>query len=202
MRDIHRVGGFGSIGPASLQGFLHSISPAEPAEPEHIANFVQQYGPEPAAVVFPLLVEGVEVAAMLDNGATITVISKRLADLLQELGKAKTYPARETIKIFGGGMVTLTEKMDLNLGTEKRTAKIDAWVSHEVPFDLCIGFNFTRPNNFIVDLEDGIITMFGKTNGETAFMMDNTQILSKLSQLAQAVHARNFRRVLTLSIAQ
>ena len=136
---------------------------------------------------------------MLDDGATITVISKRLADLLEMAGKAHAYPDYSQVKAFGGTTVALRERMSLNIGSDKKTAKIDAWISQEVPFDLCVGYDFARPNKFIIDLEDSVVTMFGKIGGESATMMNNTQILSKLSQLAQATHARDFRRVLTLS---
>ena len=175
---------------------LVDVNSSEPTELENIANLAQQ------AIVFTLFVEGIEVAAMLDNGANITVMSTRLAKLLRDRGKAKTYAAQATVTVFGGPRVTMTAKMDLNIGTETRTAKIDVWVSGEVPFDLCVGFNFTRPNKFVIDLDKGSITMFGKEHGETVVMMNNTQILGKLSQMAQAIRMQNFHCVPTLSTAQ
>lgn len=197
-----RVGGFSGTQAASLNEFLYKISPNRPTETEQIAKFIQCYGSQPEAVVIPMIVEGEEVPAMIDDGATITVASKRFADLMQASGKATIYPATETVKVFGGATVKLSEKIDLNMGTHKQTAKCDVWISDEVPFDLCIGFNFARPNKFIVDLEDMTVTMFGKAHGETTLMMNNTQLLSKLSQINQAIHARDFRSARTPSTSQ
>ena len=194
-RVTPRIGGFSAKNASSLLGYLASISPTHPTEPDHIAKFIQCYGPLPEAVVIPMIVEGREVTTMLDDGATITVTSRRFADLLEASGIAFPYEAHEKVRVFGGGTVNLSQKISLNIGTPTRTAPIEAWICEEVPFDLCIGFDFARSNNFVIDMEDMTVTMFGKSAGEIVPMMNNTQLLSKLSQISQAVHKRDFRLV-------
>ena len=69
---------------------LNPTTPTTPATPhpemEHIASFIGRYGPDPDATVIPVMVEDVEVVSMIDDGATISVISTRFADLLEAMG--------------------------------------------------------------------------------------------------------------------
>ena len=185
-----------------MNHFWSDISSAETTAPEHVANFVLLYRLDPDAMAFPLFVEGVEITTIGDNGVNVTVISKCLADFLHDIGKATTHVAQETITVLDGAQVTLPGKMYLNIGTAKHKAKVDTWVSREVPFDLCVGSSFIRQNKFVVNFEDGLITTFGEEHGETAVTMNNTEILSKLSQLAQVTQMWGFCLALTLSVAQ
>lgn len=171
-------------------------------EMEHIASFIGRYGPDPDAIVIPVMVEDVEAAAMIDDGATISVVSTRFANLLETMGKIEPYEAQERVRVFGGALVTLERKARIRIGTLRQSKPIDVWISDEVPFDVCLGYDFTKPNHFIIDFEDGTVTMFGKRYGETTIMMTNDLILAKMSQIAQAIDNQDFRPVRTLYFEQ
>ena len=118
------------------------------------------------------------------------------------MGRITPFEATERVRVFGGALITLERKAEIRIGTLRQSRPIEVWISDEVPFDVCIGYNFTKPNHFIIDFEDGTVTMFGKRFGETTLMMTNDLILAKMSQMAQAVDQQDFRPVRTLYFEQ
>ena len=145
----------------------------------------------PAVTVFPAVVGGYDVLAMADSGATITVVSPRLATWLLTNGRATARDCHEEVEVFEGGKVILTKILHVFIACGTKCAEFQVYVSNSkrLPFDICVGDDFFRLTKGRIDWATNTVRAFDQEIDK----MTRTQIATKKNQLDMAFQTRDFR---------
>ena len=161
-------------------------------KPKSMAFMMRGGGTYPRYVAVPIYVNQFNVMAMIDSGATITVISKRLAKTIKEsTPDAKTEACQEEVEIFEGGKVVLKERMLLDIHTKKKGAKCWVYVSGtcNTPFDICLGDDVLERAEATLCYKLKTLELFKQV---TSFMT-RVQVIAKRAQLYELFNKQDFR---------
>ena len=163
------------------------------SKPKKFAKIMAGTTLYPRTPVVPLTVNDLEVMGMVDTGATITVISRRLARWLFRSGRATVKHIEETVSVFEGGTITMKEKMAIDLLCGRAGGRFEVYVSNceRLAFDICLGDDILRTAKAIINYGDKTVVMFGMIVGQ----MTRVSIETKHTQLNDAFSRQDFRLV-------
>ena len=183
--------------PAYDMPRMHAYGP----QPDHLNVSDQRHGKliyDPRelytrATVIPMTASGLHCMAMADSGATITVISKRLANWVVVHRAGVFIPGHEKIEVFEGGVVTLKKQIEIDLVCYKRGGRFIVWVSESdnLPFDICLGDDVLNAAECNLDWPTRQVRLFNEvTTRMTRMMID-----SKNNELDKAFAQSDFHLV-------
>jgi hypothetical protein len=107
------------------------------------------------SVHIPVKIEGIVVGAMVDSGATVSVISERVAKLLEDLGRARRKPKNMVCELFGDGTqnVSFNECMEVDIQILGRPAPVDAMIMTTGWCDVLVGHDVLNATMVCIDYE-------------------------------------------------
>ena len=143
----------------------------------------------PRTTVIPIMITDLEFIAMIDSGATLTTISRRLANVLELQGKGTIIECYERVRIFQG-YANLTRYMMLNVGTQQDRIPVKCWITKEVTFDVALGTDFVEAAT-LDDLQSRKCVQTFDRN-ETP-QMTNAQIHDKRQEYDEWFRQQDFR---------
>jgi len=142
------------------------------------------YGRQIAGCMFPVLLNGISVAAFLDTGSTITIVNGLVARILQKLTKTKTSPSTIRAEVFGANNadVAFKEQMDIELGFVGGTGWFRVQILEGMAMDCILGDDVISRCKLIIDYEFRVVRRFDETQkmltrGEVIMMMNQTRDL-------------------------
>jgi hypothetical protein len=120
------------------------------SEPQHPLNVVH----------IPVKVQGICFGALVDTGATVSVVSERVAGLLEATRLAKREPANMTCELFGDGnqKIRFKECMKVDIQIFGRPASVKVMVMKTGMCDVLIGHDVLSETMVCVDYGKKAVT--------------------------------------------
>ncbi|CAC5426549.1 unnamed protein product [Mytilus coruscus] len=111
---------------------------------------------EDAGMFVELLIHDILVKFVVDTGATLTLVSTKVYDLIPDLYRPHLSATKSQIKSACGNYLNLRGKgnFKLDFGTERFTSEA---VVTELQVDGILGLDFMKKNNCLVDVSENIL---------------------------------------------
>ena len=142
--------------------------------------------------IIPITANGLPVMAFIDSGASISVITPRLAKYMVDYCGGVMIPCKDQIEVFEGGKVILTNKIEINLMGRHEGGKYLVYVSqtNSLGFDVCLGDDICDISDMVINWSRKAVRMFG----EVTPRMTRTMINAKKDQLDEMFETQVFRK--------
>lgn len=141
--------------------------------------------------IIPIDANGLSVMGFIDSGATISVVSPRLARFLEDKMGARVWPCNEPVEVFEGGKVVLKKRIEVTLSGYRDAGKYVVYVSNQedLPYDVSIGDDICDMAGMVLNWSSKSVKMFT----EVTQRLTRPMIVAKADQLDLAFHHQDFR---------
>jgi hypothetical protein len=149
-------------------------------------NSIRLYGTIPdaeaptRACIIPVAVNGDIVPALIDTGATMSVISNGMARRLEAAGKLQRYKSSMKANLFGDRQtVTFKDAAEADITLGPVTVRLEVQILDDLPFDCLLGDNFLRQATPLLDYYNRVVVV----GGVAIHFMRRGQVVAMLSHL-------------------
>jgi hypothetical protein len=149
-------------------------------------ELMRKYGTIPEAdaptraCIIPIAVNEQPIAAFLDTGATMTVISEAFAQTLEKAGKLQRYPSAMRARLFGDKQAVSfhhAAMVDISIGQMKLRQEVQ--ILENLSYDCFLGDNFFRQCQLVIDYYNRVVV----AGGLAIPFMRRGQVIAMLASL-------------------
>lgn len=115
------------------------------------------------AVHVPCLVGNVIAGAIVDSGSSLTIISARMADILEATEQGKRRPSRVVAELFGNGTETVTfeECMSVEISMCGKTGPVEVQIYPGMALDVLVGHDSLMGCSVVIDYQNEKVSSGG-----------------------------------------